>query len=136
MARLLIVSCAIAVGLTQVACKDQQACEQSRLDMAKTWKKVKETAGARALPAGEVTLNESQKAERKRVWVGIQEHAHLVEGSFKTNQITWRAADKGRADLKAAYQEVPNKEDPLVAGFANMVHEADQQYEQFRKNCD
>ena len=135
MARLPIVSCAIVVGLTLVACKDQQACEQSRLDMAKTWKKVKETAGARALPSGDDTLNESQKAERKRIWSGIQEHAHLVEGSFKTNQITWRAADKGRADLKAAYQEVPNKEDPLVAGFAHMVHEADVQYDQFKKDC-
>ncbi len=136
MTRLLIVSCAIAVGLTLVACKDQQACEQSRLDMAKTWKKVKESAGARALPTDDETLNESQKAERKRVWSGIQEHAHLVEGSFKTNQITWRAADKGRTDLKAAYQEVPNKDDPLVSGFAQMVHEADVQYEQFKKNCE
>jgi hypothetical protein len=135
MTRLLSVACLVAVGLSLVSCKDSQACEEGRMKMAKTWGKVKDTAGARALPSEDDELTDAQKAERKRVWTAIQEHAYLVEGSFKTPQITWAAADKGRADLQAAYQNVPNKEDPLVGGFGQMVVEANAEYETFKKNC-
>jgi hypothetical protein len=135
MKRLLSVACCVAVGLAFVSCKDSQACEQARLKMAKTWGKVKDTAGARALPGEDDELTDAQKAERKRVWTAIQGHAYLVEGSFKTPQITWPAADKGRTDLQAAYQNVPNKEDPMVAGFGQMFVEANAEYEAFKKDC-
>jgi hypothetical protein len=132
---MLSVSCAVIMGMALVACKDTQACEQSRIDVAKTWRKVKETAGARALPGGDETLTDAQKSERKKTWGDIQESAYLVEGSFKTTQITWAAADKGRTEIKQQYAAVPGKEDPLVAGFGRMVEEADAEYEAFKQNC-
>ena len=135
MTRLVTGICIIVVGLACSACKDTQACEQARLEQSKTWKKVKETAGARAMPEPDEKLSEAQKEERKKAWSAIQEQAHLVEGAFKTTQITWAAADKGRAQVKALDQNVPNKEDVLVAGFGRMVDEANAGYEDFQAKC-
>ena len=103
--------------------------------MAKTWRKVKDTAGARALPGTDDELTDAQKSERKRVWSQIQEQAYVVEGSFKTTHITWGTADKGRAELQVAYQNVPDKEDPLVIGFARMLAEANGEYETYKDKC-
>jgi hypothetical protein len=135
MTRLVSVACAIVVGWMVAGCKDSQACEEGRLQLAKTWRKVKDTAAARALPAADEELNEAQKAERKRVWSEIQERAYVVEGSFKTTHITWGTAEKGRAELQVAYQNVPDKEDPLVIGFARMLAEANGEFETYKEKC-
>ena len=135
MTRLVSGFCVIVVGLACASCKDTQACEQSRMEMSKTWKKVKETAGARAMPNPDEKLSEAQKQERKRVWSAIEEQAHLVEGSFKTSHITWPAADKGRGEIQKLYQNVPDKEDVLVVGFARMVDDANASYEDFKQKC-
>ncbi len=133
---LVSVLCAFAIGSALAGCKDTKACEQSRMEMAKIWRQVKDTAGARALPGPSEEVSEAKKAERKRVWGDIQEQAYLVEGSFQTEQITWSAADHGRGELLSIYRErVPNKEDPLVTGFGRMVDEANTQYDAFQQKC-
>ena len=135
MTRLVGVCCAIALGFSLAGCKDEQACEQSRLEMAKTWKKLQENAATRAAEP-DSDLTEEQKAEHKAAWGKIEENAHLVQGSFTTPQVTWPAADRGRAQLKEAFQtKVQNKEDPLVIGFGRMLQEADGQYDAFAQKC-
>ena len=136
MIRIICVSCAIVMGLPLVAsCKDQQACERSRVELAKTWRQVKETAGARALPEPDEELTEQQKAERKQVWGEIEQKAYRVEGSFKTQHVSWAAADEARNELTQKYNAVPSKDSPLVVGFGRMLAEANSRQEQFKKNC-
>ena len=135
MTRLVSVCCAIALGLSLSACKDREACEQSRLEMAKTWKKVQDNAATRAAQPDE-GLTEQQKDEHRKLWGEIEERAHLVQGSFTTEQVTWPAAEKGRAELKQAFQtKITNKDDPLVTGFGRLLDEADGKFDAFRDKC-
>jgi len=136
MTRIICVSCAIVMGLPLVAsCKDQQACEKSRMDLAKTWRQVKETAGARALPEPDEELTDLQKTERKQVWSQIEQKAYRVEGSFKTERVSWDAADQARGEITRQYNAVPSKDSPLVVGFGRMLAEANTAHDQFKKNC-
>ena len=135
MKRLVGVCCAIALGVSLAGCKDEQACEQSRLEMARTWKKLQENAATRAAQPDD-ELTEQQKSQHKAVWGEIEEKAHLVQGSFTTTQVTWPAADRGRAELKEAFQtKVQNKEDPMVLGFGRLLQDADGRYDAFAQKC-
>ena len=135
MTRLVPVSCALALGLSLVGCKDTQACEQTRLEMAKTWKKVQENAATRASKPDE-NLPEDQKEALRKVWGEIESKAHEVHGCFKTSHISWDTADQGSRELVAAYDTtVPNKEDPMVIGFGRLLQEANVQYTAFKADC-
>jgi hypothetical protein len=124
---------AVAVGAV-TACHDPE-CEAARLELARTWETLRDTATSRKqIPEGS-SLSPSEEQQRIRVWTTIEERAELMRSSFETAQVTWPSADKARADLGEAFKPLAAKDDPMTRGFALTLNEADQRMASFRKSC-
>jgi hypothetical protein len=123
----------VAVGIG-AACQDRE-CEAARLELARTWETLRDTATSRKqIPEGS-NLSPDEERERIRVWTTIEERAELMRSSFETPQVTWPSAEKARADLGEAFKPLATKEDPMTRGFALTLNEADQHMANFRKSC-
>jgi hypothetical protein len=120
-------------GLTG-ACHDPE-CEAARLDLARTWETLRDTATSRKqIPEGS-GLSQDEERERIRVWTAIEDRAELMRSSFGTSQVTWPSAEKARADLAQAFKPIEAKDDPMTRGFAVTLNDADQRMASFRKSC-
>lgn len=124
---------AVALGIT-TACQDRE-CEAARLELARTWETLRDTATSRKQIPEASNLTPGEEQERIRVWTTIEERAELMRSSFETPQVTWPSADKARADLGEAFKPLAAKEDPMTRGFALTLNEADQRMANFRKSC-
>jgi hypothetical protein len=125
----------IAVALAfGSACQDPE-CEAARLELARTWETLRDTATSRQqIPEG-ANLTAAEEQERIRVWTTIEDRAELMRSSFETSQVTWPSAEKARADLTEAFKPVAANDDPMTRGFAVTLNEADQKMASFRKTC-
>lgn len=122
---------AMAIG---AGCHDPE-CEAARLDLARTWETLRDTATSRKqIPEG-ANLSQAEEQERIRVWTTIEERAELMRSSFGTSQVTWPSAEKARADLGTAFKPLESRDDPMTRGFALTLNEADQRMASFRKTC-
>lgn len=121
------------VGVTS-ACHDPE-CEAARLELARTWETLRDTATSRKqIPEGS-GLSQGEEQERIRVWTAIEDRAELMRSSFGTSQVTWPSAEKARADLARAFKPLEAKDDPMTRGFAVTLNDADQRMASFRKSC-
>jgi hypothetical protein len=117
-----------------VACQDPE-CEASRLELARIWQTLRDTATSRKqIPEG-VDLGQDKERERIRVWTTIEDRAELMRSSFETSQVTWPSAEKARAELGEAFKPLASNEDPMTRGFALTLNDADRQMSEFRKTC-
>ena len=116
------------------ACHDSE-CEAARLEVARTWETLRDTATSRKQIPEASNLTQEQEQERIRVWTTIEERAELVHSSFSTTQVTWPSADKARADLGEAFKPLAANDDPMTKGFALTLGEADKKVADFRKTC-
>lgn len=115
-------------------CRNEE-CEAARLELARTWETLRDTATSRKqIPEG-LDLSQAQEQERIRVWTTIEDRAELLRSSFETPQVTWPSADKARADLGEAFKPLASNDDPMTRGFVVTLGEADQRMAQFRKTC-
>jgi hypothetical protein len=129
----LIAALAVAVAFAP-GCHDPE-CEAARLELARTWETLRDTATSRKqIPEG-AGLSQGEEQERIRVWTTIEDRAELMRTSFQTPQVTWPSADKARRDLAEAFKPLASKEDPMTRGFTLMLTEADQHMASFRKTC-
>lgn len=127
-------SALLVVGLTASGCHDP-ACEASRLELARTWQTLRDTATSRKqIPEG-VDLTQEEEGARIRVWTTIEDRAELLRSSFETSQVTWPSAEKARAELGEAFKPLESKEDPMTRGFALTLSEADRRMAEFRQSC-
>jgi hypothetical protein len=125
---------AIAALGAGVACQNQE-CEAARLELARTWETLRDTATSRKqIPEGS-SLTQAEEQERIRVWTTIEERAELARSSFETPQVTWPSAEKARSDLGEAFKPLASKDDPMTRGFALTLNDADQRMASFRKTC-
>ena len=125
--------CALVMA-ANAACHDPE-CEAARLELARTWETLRDTATSRKqIPEG-ANLSPGEEQERIRVWTTIEERAELMRSSFETPQVTWPSAEKARADLGEAFKPLATRDDPMTRGFALMLNEADQHMTGFRKSC-
>lgn len=116
------------------ACHDPE-CEAARLELAKTWETLRDTATSRKqIPEG-LDLSQAEREERIRVWTTIEERAELLRSSFGTAQVTWPSAEKARADLGEAFKPLAGNDDPMTRGFALTLSQGDQRMAEFRKSC-
>lgn len=128
------VSVSLAAAVWGSACQDPE-CEAARLELARTWETLRDTATSRQqIPEG-ANLTQAEEQERIRVWTLIEDRAELMRSSFETSQVTWPSAEKARADLAEAFKPVASKDDPMTRGFAVTLNEADQKMASFRKSC-
>ena len=80
MVRYLAVMCFALVA--SFGCKDDETCERARMDLAKTWTKLRESAARRKLAGVDV-----------EGWQFVEEKAGLLESSFMTPRVTWQSAE-------------------------------------------
>jgi hypothetical protein len=136
MSRTAIMVCLITFGAAGVAsCRDEAACEKSRLELAKKWEELKNTAGTYKTTKEDEELSTAKKEERLRVWSAVEDKAGLVQSSFSTRQVTWPAADQARQAINQKLQAVAATGDQRVEGFSQLVHAAGAQYEQHKQKC-
>jgi|SRR5688572_8632157 len=129
-----VVGSAGVLAGTSMACHDPE-CEAARLELARVWQTLRDTATSRKqIPEG-VDLSPADEQARMRTWTTIEERAELLRSSFETTQVTWPSADKARADLGEAFKPLAANEDPMTRGFAVTLGEADRHMAEFRKSC-
>lgn len=129
----MVASAGVVAG-TSVGCHDPE-CEAARLELARVWQTLRDTATSRKqIPEG-VDLSPADEQARMRTWTTIEERAELLRSSFETTQVTWPSADKARADLGEAFKPLAANEDPMTRGFALTLGEADRHMAEFRKSC-
>lgn len=129
-----IIALGAALTLSAAGCDDRE-CEAARLELARTWETLRDTATSRKQIPEASNLTPGEEQERIRVWTTIEERAELMRSSFGTPQVTWPSADKARADLAEAFKPLEGKDDPMTRGFALTLAEADQRMANFRKSC-
>jgi hypothetical protein len=125
---------ASGIFVAGAGCHDPE-CDGSRLELARTWQTLRDTATSRKqIPEG-LDLTEAEEQGRIRVWTTIEDRAELLRSSFETSQVTWPSADKARSELGEAFKPLASKDDPMTQGFALTLNEADQRMAAFRKSC-
>jgi hypothetical protein len=127
-------SVVIVAGALATGCHDPK-CEASRLELARTWESLRNTATSRKQIPEASGLSQAQEQERIRVWTTVEDRAELLRSSFATTQVTWPSADKARAELGDAFKPLAANVDPMTQGFALSLSEADQHMADFRKTC-
>jgi hypothetical protein len=128
--------CLITSGAAGVvSCKDQAACERSRVELAKKWEELKNTAGAYQTTKEDEELSTAKQEERLKVWSAVEDKAGLVESSFSTRQVTWPAAEQARQDINQKLQAVAATGDQRVEGYSRLVQAAGAQFAQSKQRC-
>ncbi len=136
MSRTAIMVCVIAFGAVgAVSCKDQAACDRSRLELSKKWEELKNTAGSYKTTKEDEEIPTAKKEERLKVWGGVEDKAALVQSSFATKQVTWPAADQARQDINQKLGAVAATGDQRVESFSQLLRAAGAQYDQYKDKC-
>lgn len=126
---------AAAAALLVLGCHNRE-CEAARLELAKAWETLRDTATSRQqIPEGS-SLSQGEQEERIRTWKSIEERTELLRSSFETPQVTWSAADKARKELQTLFAPLQAKDDPVTGGFAVTLEATDQRMAAFRNKCD
>jgi hypothetical protein len=134
LAQSVVIGGLVAAAAFGSGCHDPE-CEAARLELARTWETLRDTAISRKqIPEGS-NLTQGQEQDRIRIWTTIEDRAELIRSSFETSQVTWPSADKARADLGEAFKPIASNDDPMTRGFALTLAEADQHMASFRKTC-
>lgn len=128
----------IGAGLLLLAagCKDREACERSRLDLAKTWEELKSSAASLKYARSDegATLSGVEKEDRVKHWGQLEERAALLESAFISKQVTWSSAEKALDELSEEYKAKP-PQGSLAQGFGQGLDEATKAFEAFRAQC-
>jgi hypothetical protein len=122
-------------GSLALGCQQNTQCEQGRLDLARTWETLRNTAASRKHVADDAEFTEQQRSERLQAWTKIEDKAELVRSSFETRQVTWDAADKARKDVAELYKGIGATNDPLMQGFGVLLGTAEKQFASYRDAC-
>ncbi|HET9958286.1 MAG TPA: hypothetical protein VFQ61_27515 [Polyangiaceae bacterium] len=107
------------------ACRETQECERARMNLAKTWKGLRESAARKKLAGGDVPS-----------WQYVEQRADLLESAFTTSQVTWPSADKATTELAAKLTGMRVEEgDMSVTAFRSSVQGAFQEQATYAKLC-
>jgi len=125
-----------ALVLLVSGCKDRQACERSRLELAKTWEGIKGSAAVLKFPREDQAeaMSQAEKEQRLKRWSDLEEHAALLESAFISRQVTWTSAEKHLGELAQQYQAEPSPE-ATAHGFDQALERAKQAFDSFKARC-
>jgi hypothetical protein len=118
---------AAVIGLAALAlagCKDDAQCERLRVDLAKTYGTLRESAGKRKLAGVDV-----------QGWTNVEETAALLESSFMTPRVTWQSAEKAKAELSGKLSGLQTDSEANLTGYRLSVDAALKQQEEFTRQC-
>jgi len=120
----------LGLGVT-LSCKNSEECERSRMDVARTWARVKD--GATRIRNRDDGTVKSEVYQKK--WSRIENQAELVSSSFETEQITWNGAAKGQKQLKEDVSDLVGSNEPSNQNFVQLLDEANRKVAEFEKTC-
>jgi hypothetical protein len=122
--------------LVATGCKDRQACERSRLELAKTWEGIKLQAANLKFPREELagTMSDAEREERLERWSDVEEHAALLESAFISRQVTWTSAEKHLVELTEEFGQKPSAE-AIGHGFDQALERGKQAFHAFKATC-
>ena len=120
----------LGLGVT-VSCKNSEECERRRMDVARTWARVKD--GATRIRNRDDGTVKSEVYQKK--WSRIENQAELVSSSFETEQITWNGAAKGQKQLKEDIADLVGSNEPSNQNFVQLLDEANRKVAEFEKTC-
>jgi hypothetical protein len=124
------------VLLMVVGCKDRQACERSRLELAKTWEGIKVEASTLKFPRQDqaATMSDFERQERLKRWSDMEEHAALLESAFISQQVTWTSAEKHLGEMTEEFEAKPSPE-AVGKGFDQALERGKQAFHSFKASC-
>ncbi|HEY8946849.1 MAG TPA: hypothetical protein VIM73_21550 [Polyangiaceae bacterium] len=115
---------ALCLAAFVAGCKTDPECERLRMDLAKTWGSLRESAAKRKLAGVDV-----------EGWTKIEERAALLESSFITPQVTWQSAEKARAELGEMVRGRQTDTEANLTGYLLSMEAANKQQAEFGQRC-
>jgi hypothetical protein len=105
-------------------CKTDEQCERMRLDLAKTWGSLRESASKRKLAGVDVDG-----------WTKVEDRTALLESSFMTPHVTWQSADKARTELGEALRGRQTDTPANLTGYLLSVEAANKEQQAYSDRC-
>jgi hypothetical protein len=118
----LIVAGVLSVAL--LGCENDQECEKMRVNLAKTYGTLRESAGKRKVAGVDV-----------QGWTEVEKTAALLESSFMTRRVTWQSAEKGRGELTSKLNGLQTDSAANLTGYRLSVEAALKEQEAFTRRC-
>lgn len=122
MTRWILLTLAFAAVLP--GCEASQECERARLNLAKSWRGLAESAGRRELAGVDI-----------EGWKWVRGRAQLLESSFMTTHVTWDSAAKARQELSARLPSLRTDSDANLTGYRLSVDAAFKEQDAYAKQC-
>jgi len=107
-----------------VGCKDDAECERLRVDLAKTYGTLRESAGKRKLAGVDV-----------QGWTAVEEKAALLESSFMTSRVTWQSAEKAATEINGKLSGLETDSPANLTGYRLSLEAALKQQDTFTRQC-
>lgn len=105
-------------------CEASQECERSRLNLAKSWRTLAESASRRELAGVDI-----------EGWKWVRGRAQLLESSFMTTRVTWESANKARQELNARLPSIQTDTEANKTGYRLSVEAALKDQDAYAKQC-
>jgi hypothetical protein len=116
---------AVALALPLIAgCENREECERARLQAYRAYQTLYTAAVQRKL-AG----------VQPEQWALLENKADLLQSAFATQQVTWKSAEKTRAEVQTALESVHTDNEVNLEIFKGSANEAFKLQEQFAKQC-
>ena len=112
------------IGLSLSGCDADRACERARLSAYESFEALSEAASQRKLAGVDVDN-----------WEFVQSRADLLKSSFATEQVTWRPADKSRAEMKTRLANITTTSEDALEIFKRSADDAFQVQDKFAAEC-
>lgn len=107
-----------------LGCKADERCERARLDVAKSWGVLRESALKRKLAGVDA-----------EAWGKIEEKAALLESAFATPQVTWQSAEKARGEIVELVKGRQTDSEANLTGYRLSLEAAQKQQSEFSASC-
>jgi hypothetical protein len=110
--------------LSLTGCKTDEQCERLRMDLAKAWGGLRESAAKRKLAGVDV-----------EGWTKVEQRTELLESSFMTPRVTWQSADKARTELTEILRGRQTDTQANLTGYLLSVEAASKQQQAYSDRC-
>jgi hypothetical protein len=105
-------------------CKADEECERMRIDLAKTWGTLKESATKRKLAGVDA-----------EGWTKVEEKTALLESSFMTPHVTWQSAAKAQTELADLIRGRQTDTPANLTGYMLSIDAANKEQAAFTERC-
>jgi hypothetical protein len=116
-----------------VGCKDREACEKSRLELARAWTNVNEGAARIKMMGAEELSSDGERKAHMAQWEKIEKETSLLQSAFQSAQVTWDSAQASLGDLHGLLGQVTGSESTKI--FENSIENAEADTQAYEQAC-